>query len=256
MSLVKPKPDQKDESIISKVTRSLGRYIVAPTALFGISGFIFDIDGETKTTLQNSITDNFIEDNSVLNDHVAAMPESITLTKYVGELVDVPEDNSAKAKIGNLVTKLAPLAAALPAITSATSIIQGGLTGGAGALNNADNLYALFQNLNPFATKQQRAYIYFKAMAEQRIPLSIQTPFGYYRNMMIETLIATQKEDSEDISEFSLTLKQLRFATIATVGFDKTKFQNRAGNQNSPVTNNGKAAGKSTPRSVAASLLL
>lgn len=245
---------------VTKITSSLSSYIVRASGLFGISGFIFDIDGDSKITLQNNITDNFIEDNSVLNDHIATLPQSVTLTRYVGELVNRTGEDEAKTQAAALATNLAPIAAFLPVLVSsgknAISDLADGNPVDTEALSSVDNLYSLFQNLNPSATAQQKAYIYFKALSDERVLVSLQTPFGYYRNMAIETIIATQGEDSQDISEFQITLKQVRFASITTVPFNPDKFQSRAKNQNAPKTKNGKASGQKKNKSLAASLLL
>ena len=264
MSIVKTKDTSTktsgEETSLEKITKSLKKYILTPVGLFGISGFIFDIDGDSVSTFQNNITDNYVEDNSVINDHVSKMPEKITLTKYVGELVHRHSESSAKTKVGGVLKKLTPIIAALPAITSATSSIKNRIAGGAPLgvedLDSADNLYGIFQNLNPWASNQQKAYIFLKALSEQGVLMSLQTPFGYYRKMAIETLVATQKEDTNDISTFTVTLKQMRFASITATEFDKKKYQGRSGNQNAPQTKNGKAGGKQADKSIAASLLL
>ena len=259
MSIVKTKDASKkasgEENSLEKITASLKKYILTPVGLFGISGFVFDIDGDSVSTFQNNITDNHVEDNSVVNDHVAKMPEKITLTKYVGELVHRHSESSAKTKVGGVLKKLTPIIAALPAITSASSAIKNRISGGGALkvedLDQADNLYGIFQNLNPWASNQQKAYIFLKALSEQGVLMSLQTPFGYYRKMAIETLVATQKEDSNDISTFTITLKQMRFASITTTEFDKEKYQGRAGSQNAEKIKNGKTGGSQSDGTIA-----
>lgn len=263
MSLTPTKTtEQKSEfdfNQVEKITKSMGDYIVKPAGLFGIAGFIFDVQGESKAQLQSNITDNYVEDNTTVQDHVAVAPEKLTLTNYVGELVNKKTDDDAKTKVADITSRLTPIVAYAPQLLSAAKAIQGRIQSGeafdANTLSDADNMYALFKNLNPTAAKQQRAYIFFKALQSKGVLMSLQTPFQYYRNMAIESLIATQGEESQTISTFQLTLKEMRFASTTTVAFDPKKFQNRAKNQNAPKVNNGKAQGTKKKTSALAKIL-
>ena len=257
MSLVKSKTTSTEglsETNVQKLTDSLAQYIVRPSSLFGISGFIFDVEGETRIQHTSNITDNYVESNAAVQDHVAVAPTKLNLTRYVGELVDTIEDDP-RSEIAQLVAKLAPIVAFAPQLTQAASFVKGAINGETSfneqTLSEADNLYALFQNLNPNASKKQRAYLYFKALQEKSIPISVQTPFSYFQNMAIESLIATEDEDTRDIATFSLVLKELRFASIETVNFDPKKFQNRSKSQQAPLAKNGRASGKQGLRSTA-----
>lgn len=251
-----PKKDKPlfEKSDVEKVQDNLNKYVIRPLNVFGISGFIFDIEGETKSSLESDITDNFIEDNSAIQDHIATKPLKITLTRYVGEKVYEGADHDIRKDIAGVVSKLTVVVAMLPALAeTANGIFDTGSNLGdadVGDVDKVDNLFGLFQNLNPSASKQQKAYLYFKALQEQKVLVSMQTPFEYVRNMAIESIVATQGEDSKDISDFSITLKQIRKASLTIVKFDKEKFQGRAKNQKAPEVDNGKAKGKEAPTSV------
>ncbi len=231
---------------ISKVGNAITEYIITPTTMFGISGFVFDGDGETQVTHSSVITDNVIEDNSVIHDHIATKPIKLKMVRYMGELA-LKEENILQSIAGTIVPVLAPVAAFAPEMVSVTknvtSVINGSKPMNMDALSTADDMYALFKNLNPFASSKQQAYIYFKALAEKGIPVSVQTPFQYFQNMVIETITATETEDNEEVSNFTLEMKQLRYASVTTTGFDEESFGSRSKTQQSPIKDNGKANG-------------
>jgi len=231
---------------ISKVSDAITEYIITPSTMFGISGFVFDGEGETSVTHTSSITDNVIEDNSVIHDHIATKPVKIKLVRYMGEL-SLKNETPLQALAGKVVPVLAPVVAFAPQMVSVTKNVTGVINGSTpmnmDALGGADDLYALFKNLNPMASSKQKAYIYFKALAEKGIPVSIQTPFQYFQNMAIETITATETEDNEEVSNFTLDMKQLRYASVTTTGFDESSFQSRAKTQQAPPKDAGKANG-------------
>lgn len=243
-----------EKNDVERLQDTLQKYVVRPLSFFGISGFIFDIDGDTTNTYTNEITDHYVEDNSALQDHIAKKPVKIVLDRFVGEKIYEAEPTDIRGKISKVASRLVPLVAALPALAGAANSVYNRGTNldqaNVGDVETVDNLYGLFQNLNPTASKQQRAYIYFKALAEQGVAMSIQTPFEYLSNMAIETITATQGSESGDIANFSVTMKQIRRASISLSTFDKDKFQGRAKNSKQPETDKGRTKGKNREPSI------
>lgn len=73
-----------------------GRAIVRPdNPPVGIAGFIFDIDDETEMALRSEITDHWTEENVAIQDHIALLPEEITVRGLVAEVVAVQEEPGA-----------------------------------------------------------------------------------------------------------------------------------------------------------------
>lgn len=213
---------------INSLSTSLNQYVVTPLLAFGIGGFVFDIEGEARVELNNEITDHYVENNSVVQDHIAVKPKKITLRNYVGELTSPGVPSSNTSAVNTVTQKLVQLGALVPALTAgaqqAQSIFQqsqnNSLTGGAlvtAGAGTAANLYALVKNLiSSQSNKQQAAYQYFKAMRDTRQIFSIQTPFEFMTNMAIESIVAVQPEDSLYISNFAITLKEIRVAATNT----------------------------------------
>ncbi len=240
----------------NQIINNFTQYIVTPLNAFGLGGFVFDVEGETTVNLNAEITDHWIESNTTIQDHIGIRPEKITLKNYVGELVD-RKDSATNTPIQNVTQKLTVLSQYLPQLSEqaqqAYDVLKGSTTladiqnlSVSQLTNEATSLWALTQNLNPGASRQQQAYLYFKALFQQQMLVSLQTPYEFITNMAIESVVATQGENSRDLSEFTITLKQLRFASSITVAFDPTNYQNRASPQTAPTVNGGKTAGTDT----------
>jgi Dit-like tail protein len=209
-------------SSLNAITQAINTYVVAPIAAFGLSGFIFNAQGEDTVNLSNDITDHYTEDNKSVQDQIAVRPKRITLKGYVGELI-YNGPGSSPSNINTLAEKLTSLTAFLPSITASAQQVQNAIANPqgidfTGALGTASNIYGLVQNLlgSGGATQnQQNAYNYFKALMQSKTLCSIQTPWEFMTNMAIESLTVIQPESSQWISDFSVTYKGIRIASTS-----------------------------------------
>lgn len=256
---------------LANITADINQFVVAPLAAFGIGGFVFNAMGEATAHLSADITDHYTEDNRSIQDHIAIRPKRITLKGYVGELVYNGSRNGG-TPLATLAQKLTSISRFLPAITAAATQTQEAITNPAGAnfptlLGTASNIYGIVQNtLGAFGdTKnQQNAYTYFKALMQSTTLMGIQTPWEFMTNMAIENITVIQPESSMWISDFSVTLKEIRIAQTATIpqsnasaqsgaqGTTQTAqtstpavLQPDAGAQQAPVTQKGNIVGAS-----------
>jgi len=219
-------------SALTGITSIVNQYIVGPLAAFGISGFVFNAVGEAAANLSADITDHYTEDNTAIQDHIAIHPKRITLKGYVGELVYNSAGN-APSTLNTLAQKLTSLSSFLPTLsasaTQAQNALASPLTGPMGILENpasilgaTSSIYGLVQNvLGAFGpTKnQQNAYTYFKALMQSGTLMGIQTPWEFMTNMAIEHIMVMQDEKSMWISDFSISLKEIRIASTSTTAF-------------------------------------
>jgi hypothetical protein len=89
--------------------------------------------------------------------------------------------------------------------------------------------------------------------------MTVQTPWGFYKNMIIQHVTPKQDESSNDYTDFTVTLKEMRFASVSITTFDsgsyidaqkiqaaeKAKTTAKAGSENSAMydtAGNGAAA--------------
>lgn len=246
---------------LSKMQSSFTQYVLSPLNAFGLGGLVFDIEGETTVNLSADITDHYLEDNSSVQDNIAIRPERITFTGYAGDVV-FEQESSSTQDIQKVVQKLTVLSAYLPSLAKQSQQVFNTLTAGsqklslnntslvsaltsAPTLNNIANIWAAVKNLNPSNGRQKQIYNYLKALMEQKILISLQTPFEFSTNMAIESIYATQDETTRSMSVFTIALKKVRVATIQTTVFNPLKFQNTALPQNQPVQQLGNNQGRS-----------
>ncbi len=250
---------------LDSIIVGLQSYVVAPLNAFGIGGLVFDVVGESIAQLNAEITDHYTEDNRALQDHMAIRPKRITLKGYVGELVygDSGQNNSF---VQTLTQKLTVVSSFLPLLSAAATQMQS-----AGAdplastltLSSTANIYSVVKNsLGAFgnSSKQQNAYSFFQALQSQAILMGIQTPWEFLTNMAIESIVAIQNEETRDITDFSVTFKQIRIATTQSTAYsppssnptapqDTKSLQGAAALQSEPPNKIGIVSGLDLPYS-------
>jgi len=229
------------------------RAIVRPTGgarTSGVAGFVFDIVGREEANLTSDITDHYIEDNTAIEDHIALRPIVFSLRGFVGELNNVLPaaliQLYSAARAIDLVEGFSPVFATQPRETY-VAIEQAAV-----ALNNsvgdASNQFGVFQNASTTATKQQAAYNYFENLWATRQIVSVETPYGIFENMAIDSVRALQPDETLTVSDFAVTLKQIRVVQ-SIVSTDLNRALGRVANIVSDVAANGRAIGKQVPNS-------
>lgn len=207
----------------SKTAVEAGKAIVSIVGLHGIAGFQFHIPDEQMITLESEITDNYLENNVAVQDHIALKPVKISLRGFEGEISYSPKSILTTAtkvtEVLGLVVRYLPKIQRLDEQLDKT---YRGLTGRdkSSATDNFLNLYNLykeFQNLWSLTKAQARAFLFFEALRNSRAIFSVATQYRRYDNMVIETIKAVQTGQTRDISDFTLTFKQLNFTSSKTL---------------------------------------
>lgn len=232
------------------------KYILKPANAKGLAGFLFDYEGETQINVQSEITDHYSEQNTFVNDQAAQKPQRITMRGFVGELVSNPKVGVLGA-INTLQGKLTSLSAITGKYTpSVVQKIQANLTTVNQAVNKIDNAISRAQNVvglfvgsAPAPTKQEKAYQQLYALWANNTVFTLETPFNYFRSVMIESMVFVQPEETTSWSELSVTVKEVRFTGTVVEGpgmsaqlaaqtqMGRSVFQNQA------VSNKGKTQG-------------
>jgi hypothetical protein len=222
--------------------------LVSPKTSPGISGFVFDIPESETVSLTSDITDNYTESNSFLNDHRIIKPIRITLNGFIGELVVKQE--ILDLIIETLQSGLTTLNAYLGDFTNGmqqniqtvVNISTSAVSRVNQLVNRVQNIVEGFNGEGPYQNKQQRAYYNLEALFKSETVLTVQTPWRYYDNMLIETLEFTQDE-SEFSSSISVTLKEMRFAEIGVISYKNNLDANRNELQSKETEDTGKIRG-------------
>ncbi len=232
------------------INSAANKYIVKPKNLKGINGFVFDYEGETNLTLQADITDHFLETNDPVQDHIAIRPIKITLKGYVGELVQKAPQGLVGA-LASIQNRLTTVPAYLGRYTpSALSTIQKSITQAQNTVNTINqglarvqNIIGLFPGATPQKSKQQKAFAQLQSLYLTRQVFTLDTPYGPFDSMVIETLTFVQPEDTKYWSDITVTLKQLRFVDTQSVQATSGAFGGRGAQQRQDLTSQGKTKG-------------
>lgn len=220
--------------------------LLKPKSAKGIAGFLFDIEDNATLTDDSDITDYFTEDNSFINDHIVDKPKMITLTGFIGELVfRVPQGvTGALNLINNRLETVEAYAGeftpgAVQTAQKAVQQAQSAVSQINQQLDKAQNIISALSGEEPQPTAQEKAYNELSALKKSRELISVQSPWGYFDNMIIKTLGFTQSGESRDISDISVTLKEFRTAEIKITNFDRDQFPPRVDIQNGDEEDQG-----------------
>lgn len=215
----------------------------------GISGFLFDIPQTEEINHQANITDHFTERNFTIQDHIAINPVKITLTGQIGDVV------VTKSKLEQftqqILDRLTPLGVLSPAQSQsarqALNEIQRLKSAATAVANQFNDIAGLFSD-DAGQTAQQKAYNTLAGMFLNRKKLSVETPWGTFPDMAIESFSVSQDENSTNTTDITVTFKEIRtVSTRLTTGTLSQAERRQA--QDAPVVDKGPAKGASILKS-------
>lgn len=208
-------------SSLNLVNNVANQFIVRPTGTVptsGINGFVFDFLGEEEVTLESDITDHYVEDNYAIQDHIAQKPVRYVAKGYIGELV-----NMFPNSLLSIITTVQSLGAVVPfkpIFSAQASQVYNQLSAVGNqvinAISQATSIYDLLSGISTTANKQQNAYATFVNFWQNRTSCTIETPWGVLYSMYVERITPAQAENTQIISTFTVTFKQIRLTTTLT----------------------------------------
>jgi len=215
----------------------------------GIAGFVFSIVGEDGSDLESEITDHYTEENNSIQDHIGLRPETVTISGEIAEVTQATptisrsiESNSPLPLIEGYLPTLSPGATAEQDQVVATRART------EAAITSSNSLYGFYLDhlpQQPNQTKQQVAYGYLYQLWKGRQLCSVETPWGFFTNMAIQSLSVTQGPTTRVVSEFTATFKKIR--TVRQMTIERNYLvAGRLTEQISAFIQNG-VIGKATP---------
>lgn len=201
--------------------------------------FMFHLEKRNEVNLKSSITDNFTEGNSVINDNIALLPEMVIVNGIIAELNNSFLNPQADEVLNLIEDKLvlfnefAPnfSTSVLKKINQGKKIAQDALIVGTSRIEKST-----LKADRSLQHEQQKAFGLFYGYWRDKTLFNVQTPWALFTDMVIESLNAVQKDD-EYTSEFNITFKKLRFAK--TTGPNPNDLQSRLNDQSSTSSNLG-----------------
>lgn len=194
----------------------------------GIAGWIMDIVGDEEVRLTSNISDHYSENNTTIQDNIALPPPEITTAGLVAELLLTPSAAGAvPAPTGTPANPVDPIIEQGPSFTpQATQVMAQSAAAALLAIigvTGAKSLALFQQSLapqQPGQTRQSNAFGFFTQLWLGRQLFTVETPWGFFNNMAMQSLSGRQGKDSRFQTQFSITFKQIRFAgnVVVTVG--------------------------------------
>lgn len=267
------------EMALNVITKAIQSQIDTNDAVVTLDGeaigdLKFDIVDSNMINFQAETTDNYIDTNRPVQDHVIKKPIEITLKGRVGRYVNKISENKLHSPIYyrnmNLISAYIPK---IPGANFAVKVRQkinniagGGIIGqlinsvtsyayglGMNLLNEAwhEALYKynlsikndILKPKDTSVTKEHEAFRCLMSLWELSREVEVHTYWWTFKNMII-TNLRPLKEDG-DITEFTVTLKQLNKVSSIVTKNVKVAKQPVEG-QKSESVNNGKTKGAFT----------
>lgn len=262
-----------------------GELIEENSKPFQLIKYFFDVVNDDTVTYNAQITDNWIESNSAIQDHIALQPVTITMRGLCGELVydakqaeldyktelaQAKERNSQFAilwkygdfkGIEDVDGKLVAIGKIAPPLSNITEMAQNNwellniqnqkASKIVDAFKNRNNktMAQQMNNYNGLSTNARQSRLKqvgdeFKKAILGRKSFTVNTPFGTFENMYLQTVTLHQGEE-DYIGDIDITLKQIRFAQTQTTKADEKTLSelNSLAQAQADAQNNGNTQG-------------
>ena len=220
------------QSIFAGLSTVQQRAYAYPTPLpYGISGLVFDIRGEERMEFRSEITDHWLEDNTAIHDQISLNPERVTLTGSVGIIAyATPLPQRAPVQTANgLPINLIIVPTITPGSTQAEA--ESDNTEAIDVSSDIQSLYDYYLSNGDLGTdsaqpnpqtKQQQVVGYLYNLWTGRQLFTVETPWGIFTNMAIESCEPSQNAETENQTDITVTFKKLRLAVEVQVNVNIT----------------------------------
>lgn len=220
----------------------------------GDSRYFFDTITDHSISIQNQITDNYIENNTAIQDHIAHNPIIVTVKGISGEVVYKPPmkaltelDKWLYNKVGynahNILTnKLTIIPALLPPVDNITQAAKDTVQYVEASYERYKKIYDNFtrKGLRPIRLKTVYNRL-IEANSGNKL-LTVYTPFTAFENMAIQSISLSQGNINY-AADIEITFKQIQFAETKTTDPDKNMMSQYNAYARAEEVNHGKAQG-------------
>jgi len=194
----------------------------------GIGGFIAGVRVSESITLTSDVPDNYVEDGSVINDHIINNPVTISID---GEVADVNEKVLFVPEIAlKAIDKSAEILDSLSIVKKTKQQLEK-INEFAKPLGNA------YKDVEDSFDQGQQLYDYFSGQKAKTIQddffdflnqiyyskqlITIEMPFRDYKNMRITSLTISKDNTTNQALKYKLSAKEVRFAETILVDSNK-----------------------------------
>lgn len=235
---------------------------------------------------QSQMTDNWVENNTAIHDHIAISPVTITMRGLVGELVytsadaeldyerELAQANAVNAKDTTILQfdnyfkqtdidgKLTAISAFIPEVSNVTQLAQNMWNRHEASARKAKRIFNTLtgQNKQTLNSKMTAYSGLSSNLRESKLKELCETLKNYWLNRksliantpfgdfdnMYITSVSLHQGNENFIGEIDITLKQLRFTQTLTTEADKDVLAKYNAYARAKEENNGKAQGENS----------
>lgn len=240
-----------------------------------VRALFFNTVTDDSLSFNSQITDNWLENNTSIQDHITLSPVTITMKGLIGEVVYTPQaaftdynniysNNFGGELLNNyLLGKLNTVSSFFPSVSNITQKAINKINLKDGAISkvlsiantslNQPGYNSLAQKLDNYAgitsnirqERQKQIIELLKHCWLNRMPFKAIVPWGEYDNMFIESVNINQGNINY-ASEISITLKQVRYAQTIYTKADEKVLAQYSQMQQAGEENYGKAGGENS----------
>lgn len=214
-------------------------------------GLYFDVIQEHSLSLQSQITDNWLENNAPVNDHIANSPLVISLRGLSGELVYEPNNfvldniySGAQSLLKNTnAERLAVIPALLPPVDNLTQLAKNTIQYAEASVKRYIKIFNRFKNPIQRAQRIRTIYSQLEDLRNNKTALIVRTPFAVFGDMYIQSLTLRQANELY-ITDLEISLKQLNFTETQTTKIDPDALAKVTQYERAEIENHGKVQGE------------
>ena len=237
---------------MDKYLASKNSAVVSLPGFQGVSGWVFDIPRGEEISLSADVTDHPTENGSFVSDHVVVKPIQVTLSGYVGNLVyRTPQPGSVEYQADQMTSKLLAVNSYLGPLTQGATQKAAAVTSQVSYIANqvnaikkkATNIVNFFKGEEKEPDPQTVAYHELKALWLSKQIVSLQTYWEFFGTMIITNVSARHDDQTDDYTDISVTLKEIRLVNIKTVAVKGDLFEAANTQQSASEVDKGKISG-------------
>ena len=220
------------------------------------TGLYFDVVMEHSVSIQNQITDNYLENNTAIQDHIAKSPIVVSLRGLSGELVFTPPSKALtflydtvnaplKTRFTNnrvATDKLTVIPALLPPVDNITQLAKNAVQYVEASVERYVKIVKNFTSQLQRQTRLKQIYNDLMALREANTLMVVETPYDIFFDMAIQSITLRQGNQNY-ITDIELTLKQINYAEVKTTKADSAVLAKYNEVARAEVENCGKAQG-------------
>lgn len=230
-------------------------------------GYYFDIIREHSVSIQNQITDNYLENNTAVQDHIAHNPITVTISGLAGEVFFTPPTKALnklytkfntfmQSKFNNdtmaneylMSDKLLAIPALIPSVDNVTQLAKNAVQYVESSYKRLEKVVKGFKNKEIKEARLWQIYRELKDLSDTNTALIVETPFTVLDNMFIQSISLRQGNENY-VTDLEISLKQINYADVSLTAADEKVLAKYNAYAQAEVENNGKA--KTTSVSIA-----